>query len=154
MDANKSLYLEDIAIGQIFRNGFVTIAEDKIISFAQEYDPQPFHLDAGAADNSLFRGLAASGWHTAAITMRLLVEGGAPFAGGLIGAGVEITWPQPTRPGDTLRIVSTVINIKLSSTKDDRGIVTIKTDTFNQHDSVVQSMISKLVVFRRLSDKR
>src|SRR3954471_21516501 len=99
-----TLYLEDLRVGQRFRSGTHRIDEGQIRAFAEQFDPQPFHLDAEAAKATLFEGLVASGWHTAAVTMRLLVESGVPIAGGIVGAGGEITWPNPTRPGDVLRV--------------------------------------------------
>lgn len=149
MSTNEHLYLEDIEVNQTFTSGTATLDEAQIKAFATEFDPQPFHLDNEEAKNTLFDGLAASGWHTAGTTMRLLVEGGAPFAGGLIGAGAELTWPMPTRPGDTLRVVTTVLAITPSRSRPDRGIVTVRSETLNQDDSVVQIMTSKLVVMRR-----
>lgn len=143
------LYLEDLHEGQIFESASHLIETSRIKEFAQEFDPQPFHLDEGEAEKSLFAGLAASGWHTAAIVMRLLVDGGAPFAGGLIGAGAELEWPKATRPGDTIRVVSKILEIKPSRSKPGRGIVILRSETFNQNDELVQVLTSKLVVFRR-----
>ena len=100
----------------------------QIKAFARQFDPQPFHLDEHAAKETFFGGLAASGWHVAALTMKLLVEGGAPFAGGLIGAGSEIAWPKPTRPGDVLQVTSEVLEITPSRSRPDRGMVTWQRD--------------------------
>src|ERR1700740_2632546 len=97
-----SLFLEDLRVGQRFVSGTHRIDEGQIRAFAAQFDPQPFHLDPEAAKATLFKGLVAGGWHTAAITMRLLVESGLPIVGGIIGAGGEITWPNPTRPDDVL----------------------------------------------------
>src|SRR3989441_5506452 len=99
--ASNALFLEDLQVGQRFSSSFHTIDEAQIKAFAAQFDPQPFHLDGEAAKATLFGGLAASGWHTAAITMKLLVESGLPLAGGIIGSGGEISWPKPTRPGET-----------------------------------------------------
>lgn len=145
----EQVYLEDLAVGQRFSSGTHTLGADEIVRFASEFDPQPFHLDAEAAKASLFRGLAASGWHTAAVTMRLLVDGGAPIGGGVIGGGGEIAWPRPTRPGDTLRVESEVVEIRPSRSRPDRGIVTLRSETRNQDGEVVQVLTSKLVVLRR-----
>src|SRR4051812_46681465 len=101
-------FLDDLQVGQRFVSGTHLVDEDQITAFARQFDPQPFHLDDAAAKASLFGGLAASGWHTAAITMRLLVESGLPLEGGIIGAGGEVAWPRPTRPGDVLRVESEV----------------------------------------------
>lgn len=149
--AQQRLYLDDIQVGQRFRSGSHTLAAADIQAFAAQFDPQPFHLDPGAAAQSLFGGLAASGWHTAAITMRLLVDGGAPIAGGIIGAGGEINWPMPTRPGDVLVVETEVIEVRPSRTKPDRGMVTIRAETKNQDERVVQTLLAKLVVPRRPS---
>jgi acyl dehydratase len=143
------LYLEDLSVGQRFESARYLMTGDEIKRFASAYDPQPFHLDETAAKDSLFGALAASGWHTGAVTMRLLVDGGAPIAGGVIGAGGEITWPRPTRPGDELQVFSEVMEIKPSRSKPDRGIVTVRSETRNQKGEVVQVLTSKLVVPRR-----
>lgn len=143
------LYLDDLHVGQRFVSACHTIDETQIKAFAAQFDPQPFHMDANAAAGTLFKGLAASGWQTAAITMRLNVEGGLPLAGGIIGAGGEIGWPAPTRPGDVLHVESEVIEIAPSRSKPDRGIATIVSRTINQRGEVVQNLTAKLVVPRR-----
>jgi acyl dehydratase len=151
--ANRDpLFLDDLDVGRTFTSAAHEVDEAQIFAFARQFDPQPFHLDLEAARESLFGGLAASGWHTAAITMRLLVGNGAPFAGGLIGAGTEIRWPTPTRPGDVLRVESEILDINPSQSKPDRGIVTLRSQTLNQRDEVRQVLVSKLVVFRRPLD--
>ncbi len=142
-------YLEDLSIGQRFTSASHALDEAQIFAFARQFDPQPFHLDPAAAADSLFGGLAASGWHVASITMRLIVGDSAPFAGGVIGAGVELSWPRPTRPGDVLHVDTEVIEITPSRSKPDRGIVTVRSETRNQADEVVQVMTSRLVVMRR-----
>lgn len=144
------LYLDDIQVGQKFASASYTVDDVQIKAFASQFDPQPFHLDEQAARNSLFGGLAASGWHTAAITMQLIVTSSARFAGGVIGAGCEITWPVPTRPGDVLSVESEVLQVSPSRSRPERGIVTIRNKTHNQAGEVVQLMTAKLVVFRRL----
>lgn len=143
------LYLDDLHVGQRFTSGTRGIDAAQIKAYAREFDPQPFHLDEAAAKASLFGGLAASGWHTMAITMRLMVEGGLPLAGGIIGAGGEINWPKPTRPGDVLHVVSEVEEITPSRSRADRGMVRVRSETRNQRDEVVQVLIAKLVVPRR-----
>ena len=143
------LYLEDLHVGQRMTSAKVTVTVDAIKEFARQFDPQPFHLDEVAAAKSMLGGLAASGWHTAAFTMRLLVGGGAPIAGGVIGAGVEITWPRPTRPGDELQVFSEVVEITPSRSKSDRGIVVLRSETRNQTGEVVQALTSKLIVPRK-----
>ena len=144
-----TLYLDDITPGRRDVTRTHTLTADEIVAFARQFDPQPFHTDEHAAAKSLFGGLAASGWHTAAISMRLLVESGTPLAGGLIGLGGEISWPRPTRPGDTLRVESEVLEVTPSRSKPHRGTVTLRNETKNQRDEVVQLFVGKLIVPRR-----
>src|ERR1700730_14708188 len=143
------LYLDELQIGQRFTSGTYLMEEARIKAFAAEFDPQPFHLDESAAQGTIFKGLAASGWHTAAVAMRLLVTGGLPFTNGLVGLGGEIAWPRPTRPGDILRIESEIIEITPSRSKPDQGIVTLRGTTLNQHGEAVYVLTAKLFVFRR-----
>lgn len=143
------LFLDDLSVGQKFTSASYEFSEAEIKEFASRFDPQPFHLDDEAAKSTLFRGLAASGWHTAAVTMRLLVEGGVPLAGGIVGAGGEIEWPNPTRPGDIVHVESEVIEIIPSRSKPDRGIVRLRSSTMNQKGVVVQILAPKLIVSRR-----
>jgi acyl dehydratase len=145
------LHLEDLHVGQRFTSGSRAVDEGEIVAFAAEFDPQPFHLDDAAARDSLFGGLAASGWHTAALTMRLLV-GSLPIAGGIIGAGGEIAWPKPTRPGDVLHVESEVLEIRPSRSRPDRGMVTMRSETRNQRGEIVQTLLAKLVVPRRRTE--
>ncbi|MDP8981383.1 MAG: MaoC family dehydratase [Acidobacteriota bacterium] len=145
----EQLYLEDLKVGQRFLSGSYVMEESRIKSFAEEFDPQPFHLDEAAAQASVFRGLAASGWHTAAVAMRLLVTGGLPIANGLIGAGGEIAWPRPTRPGDTLRVESEIVEIAPSRSKPNQGMVTVKNTTLNQNGEPVYLFTSRILVFKR-----
>jgi acyl dehydratase len=142
-------FLDDLTIGQRFSSGTYVLTEKKLVDFASEYDPQPFHLDEAAASSTLFKGLAASGWHTAAITMKLLNNGGAPLAGGIIGAGGQIEWPRPTRPGDVLRVVSEVIEIIPSRSKPKQGLVVMRCETKYQREEVLQILTAKLIVPRR-----
>jgi acyl dehydratase len=144
----KPLHLEDFEVGQQFVTNTHTVTEDEIMRFAREFDPQPFHLDHDVANASLFRGLAASGWHTAALTMRLLVESGMRVAGGLVGVGGEIDWPVPTRPGDELRVETEVVAVKPSRSKPTCGIVTLRNRTLNQRNEPVQVATMKLFVPR------
>jgi len=143
------LYLDDIRVGQRFSSASHAMDEAQIKAFAAQFDPQPFHLDEHAARNSLFGGLVASGWHTAAITMRLMVRGGTPIAGGLVGAGAEISWPQPTRPGDILQVESEVVDVRQSRSRPDRGMVSIRSETHNQRGEIVQVLTAKLLVPKR-----
>jgi len=152
MPAQK-LYLEDLAVGDVFVSDTYELDEQGIKAFAMQYDPQPFHLDHAAAEETLFGGLAASGWHTAAITMKLLVAS-VPIATGIIGGGGEISWPKPARPGDVLRVTSTVTEITPSRSKPDRAVVALRSETRNQHDDVVEIFAAKIFVFRRPAASR
>jgi len=143
------LYLEDFAVGQRFLSGTHAIDAEQIKAFGARFDPQPFHLDEAAAQSSFFQGLAASGWHTASITMSLLVKSGMSIAGGLIGASCDIAWPRPTRPGDVLEVESEVLAVSPSRSRPDRGFVTLKSETKNQKGEVVQVLTSKMLVWRR-----
>jgi acyl dehydratase len=143
------LYLDDLEVGQRFVSGPHEMDEEQIKAFAAQFDPQRFHLDAEAAKDTFFGGLVASGWHTASITMKLLVEGGAPLAGGVIGAGGAIDWPCPTRPGDILHVESEIVEVRPSRSRPERGTVTVRSETLNQRGEIVQAMTAKLVVQRR-----
>ena len=142
-------YLDDLQPGDRFVSGEHVLDEAQILSFARQFDPQPFHLDHEAAKATLFGGLAASGWHTAALTMRLLVGGGLPLAGGIIGAGGEISWPKPTRPGDVLHVETEVVSVTPSRSRPDRGMVVVRSETRNQQGDVLQQSVYKLVVPRK-----
>jgi acyl dehydratase len=143
------LYLEDFAVGQRVTSAAHTLDAAQIKAFAAQFDPQPFHLDEAAAQNTFFHGLAASGWHTAAITMSLLVKSGMPIAGGLIGAGGELTWPRPTRPGDTLTVESEILAVTPSRSRPERGMIKVHSITRNQKGEAVQDMTTKMLVWRR-----
>lgn len=143
-----TLYLEDLTPGMVFTSAAHTLDAAQITEFAQKFDPQPFHLDDAAAARTIFGGLAASGWHTAAISMKLLV-GALPLAGGIIGATGEIAWPKPTRPGDILHLVAEILDITPSRSKPERGMATVRSETRNQHNEVVQIFTSKVIVLRR-----
>jgi len=145
----EQFYLDDLRVGQRFTSGTYLMDEAAIKAFAAEFDPQPFHLDDAAAAASVFRGLAASGWHTAGVAMRLLTTGGLPLAGGLVGLGGEIAWPIPTRPGDILNVESEIAEIKPSRSKPHQGIVTVKSTMFNQNGEAVYLLTAKLLVPRR-----
>lgn len=147
------LYLEDFLIGRTFGSDQLTMTEADIIRFAEEFDPQPFHLDPDAAKATFFRGLAASGWHTAAMTMRLLVSGDFRPAGGVIGSGFDaLSWPRPVRPGDTLRVESEVLEARQSRSRPEQGIIKVRGTTFNQHDEAVQVFVGNLIVLARPVD--
>lgn len=151
----KELYLEDFTVGQTFRSGRLQVDEEQILRFAREFDPQPFHLDNEAARHTIFRGLAASGWHTAALTMRLLVDSEFKPAGGIIGAGFdELRWPRPVRGGDELRVESEVLEVRPSNSRPEQGMIKVRTTTLNGNDEAVQISIGNLVVRRKLPDER
>jgi acyl dehydratase len=139
-------YLEDLKVGQRFISRSYPVTAEAIVAFAREFDPQPFHLDAAAGERSLFKGLVASGWHTAAISMRLLVEDGPAFGAGTIGLGAELTWPRPTRVGDVVEVHGEIIEITPSTSGKPRGIVTVRTETRNQNGEVVQTFVGKVLV--------
>jgi acyl dehydratase len=144
-------YLEDFAAGQVYGGASrARVDPERIKSFAAEFDPQPFHLSEDAARASLFQGLAASGWHTAAMTMRLLVESDLKPAGGIIGAGFdELRWPLPVRPHDELRVESEILEVRTLKSRSDRGVVKLKTTTLNQRGEEVQVSVGNLFVPRR-----
>lgn len=143
-------YLEDFAPGQVYRSRRNRVETDRVKAFASEFDPQPFHLDENAARRSIFGGLAASGWHTAALTMRLLVESDFKPAGGIVGAGFEeLRWPLPVRPGDELYVEAEVLEVRESKSRPSQGLIKVRTTTRNQKGEAVQISVGNLVVRRR-----
>jgi acyl dehydratase len=143
-------YLEDYAVGQIYLTGRHRIDKEQIIAYARQFDPQFYHLDEVAALNSPFKGLAASGWHTASITMRLMVEGEFKPAGGILGVGFDqLSWPRPVRPGDELHVKSEVLEVRPSKSRPDRGMIRMQNTTLNQNDEIVQMFTANLLVPRR-----
>ncbi|WP_339228551.1 MaoC family dehydratase [Oceanobacillus sp. FSL K6-2867] len=146
--ANQILYLEDLKVGDVFISETYELNANKIKAFAREFDPQDFHSDENLAEHTFFKGLAASGWHTAAVTMRLLTES-LPFAHGVIGAGGEIKWPRPTRPNDVLYVKSTIKEIKPSKSKPNQALLFVESKTFNQHNEVCQQLVAKLLSFQK-----
>jgi acyl dehydratase len=140
-------------VGQVLAGSArIKVEAERVKSFAVEFDPQPFHLDEAAAKGTLFRGLAASGWHTAAITMRLLVESDLKPVGGIIGAGFdEMKWPRPVRPGDELRVENEVLEVRPSKSRPEQGMLKVRTTTYNQNNAPVQVSVGNLVVPRRPS---
>jgi acyl dehydratase len=148
MTKHDPVFLDDLVVGAEYRSAEHRLDAEEIIDFARQFDPQPFHLDGEAAKHTFFQGLAASGWHTSAITMKLLV-GSLPLGSGIIGTGGENEWPRPTRPGDTLHVVSKILDIVPSRSKPDRGMVTVECRTVNQHGETCQRLVTKLVVMRR-----
>jgi acyl dehydratase len=148
---SDQLYLDDLHIGQRFTSGTYRLDEAQIKAFALQFDPRPFHTDVHAAERTFFKGLAASGWHTAAITMRLNVESGPPLAGGFVGAGGELSWPAPARPGDILHVESEVVEVTPSRSRPDRGTIVLLSRTINQRGDVVLIQKAKLVVPRKIA---
>jgi acyl dehydratase len=150
MPGRLERYFEDYAVGQKFGTGTVTVTADRIKSFAREFDPQPFHTDEEAAQHTFFGGLVASGWHTAAMTMRLFVESDITPVGGSIGAGgSDLTWPRPVRPGDVLRAESEVVELRPSKSRPEIGIMKVKLTTYNQANEEVQIATPTMIVPRR-----
>jgi acyl dehydratase len=143
------LWLDDLSPGMSFTHGPLEVTAEEIKSFAARFDPQPFHLDEAAGEASFFQGLAASGWHTAALTMRLLVTGGPRLAGGYIGAGGEVSWARPVYAGDSLTIHAEITEVKPSRSKPDRGFILLRCETRNQHGQPVQNLSARLMVPRR-----
>lgn len=143
------LYFEDLAIGQKFHTGTRRVDAEEIVEFASKYDPQPFHIDAEAAKASLFGGLAASGWHSAAMMMRLIVDSEFRPAGGIIGGGGELAWLKPVRPGDELRVESELLELHESRSRPRHGIVKVRLTMLNQHGEAVQTFTPTLLVERR-----
>jgi acyl dehydratase len=144
-----SLYLEDLTPGRIFEGAAPTVVTEEVVAFAARYDPQPFHMDAEAGRRSVFGGLAASGWHTAAMSMRMFVAS-LPIAGGLVGVEAAVKWACPTHPGDVLRVRLEVLEARPSASKPLQGLVRVRCLTLNQRDEVAQTMEATLVVPRRL----
>lgn len=144
----QALYLDDLKVGDTFVSERYQLSTEKIKEFAREFDPQVFHCDEQLAEDTFFKGLAASGWHTASITMKLLTES-LPFAHGIIGAGGEINWPRPTRPDDILYVKSTIKEIKPSKSKPNQALLLVESETLNQKNEVCQKLTAKLLSFRK-----
>ena len=143
-------YLEDFAVGQTFSSKRLRIARERALAFAAEFDPQPFHLDEAVARRSIFGELTTSGWYTAGVTMRLLVESDLNPAGGFVGAGLdECRWPRPVRPGDELRVECEVIEVRPSKSRPEQGLIKLRTTTLNQNDEPVMVYVVNMVVLRR-----
>lgn len=151
----KALYLEDFKVGQTFRAGALRMDVEAITRFAAEFDPQPFHLDPTAAEASFFGGLVASGWHTAAATMRLLVDGALPVAGGVVGAGGdEIRWPRPVRPGDILSVETEILEVRPSRSNPKVGLLKVRMRTLNQNGDEVQVAVANILAPARAASVR
>jgi acyl dehydratase len=150
VNQSSERYLEDFAVGQTFGSGRRRIDGERALAFAAEFDPQPFHLDETAARRSIFGELTTSGWHTAAVTMRLLVETELKPAGGIIGAGFdECRWTRPVRPGDELRVECEVIEVRPSRSRPKQGMIKLRITTMNQNDDPVLVQVANLVVQRQ-----
>jgi acyl dehydratase len=143
-------YFEDVTVGNAFHSEPFLITEDAIIAFAREFDVQDFHLDHAAANESVFAGLAASGWHTAAIAMRLFTTGPLRFVGGAVGLGVdELRWPVAVRAGDRLQLTTEILEARTSRSKPEFGILRIRNVLTNQHGQIVLSYFANALVRRR-----
>ena len=143
-------YFEDFVVGQTFSSGRTLVEREQIKRFASEFDPQPFHLDENTAQDTIFRGLAASGWHTAAVTMRLILESDLRIAGGVVGQAIKgLEWRRPVRPGDRLQVVSTIADKQVSSKQRQTGLLHVATETRNQDGELVLSMRAVLILPRR-----
>jgi acyl dehydratase len=144
-------YLEEFAVGQMFRSGALRIERERALEFAAEFDPQPFHLDESAALRSIFGELTVSGWYTAAVTMRLLIKTEINPAGGFVGAGIdELRWPRPVHPGDELRVECLVIEARPSKSRPEKGTVKLRSTTLNQNDEAVLIYVVNMIVQRRM----
>jgi acyl dehydratase len=131
-------YFDDYLPGATYDCGSVSVSEDEIVSFARQFDPQPFHVDPAAAARGPFGGLIASGWHTAALVMRQLVDHYLPEEASLGSPGLdEMRWPDPVRPGDTLRVRASVVEARRSLSKPDRGIMKTAIEAVNQDGRTV-----------------
>jgi acyl dehydratase len=148
--ALDKVYLDDLAPGQVFTSqARVVVETDAIKRFAGEFDPQPWHLNETVARSTFFKELVASGWHTTALTMQLIIQT-LPLSEGIIGSGVdELRWPRPVRPGDTLRLHCEIIDVQESKVRPSQGTVRVRMTTLNQDDQPVQTMIAQLLAFRR-----
>lgn len=146
------LCYDDLKVGDTLTSGeSEPLTEEAIVAFARQYDPQPFHIDLDAAQDTFFGRLVASGWHTAAVTMRLMVEA-MPFQGGLIGAGIDrMLWPRPVLPDDRLRVRCEVLEMRPSRSRPDQGLVRVRVTTLNQDGEAVQVATPNMLLPRRQS---
>ncbi|WP_271078804.1 MaoC family dehydratase [Aurantiacibacter sp. MUD61] len=149
----SQIYLDDLSVGDTFESDEYEMTEERIIAFARDYDPQVFHTDPEGAQETFFGGLAASGWHTAAVTMRLMVQS-VPFANGTIGAGGDLRWPEPTRPGDRLRLLTRIEEIIPNRSKPGRARIVVQCRTLNQHDALKQEFRPNLMAWKRGTDPK
>lgn len=146
----SELYFENLHVGDRFGSDTIEVTKESIFDFARQFDPQPFHLEVEAAERSIFKELTTSGWHTAALSMRLFVTGQFQPVGGSIGLAVdELRWPQPVRPGDILKVETEILDMRPSRSKPDRGIIRIRNVTTNQQGEVVQTFLAFVIIRRR-----
>ena len=145
----KEHYFDDLKVGDTFKSEPLNVTEKQLIEFAHKFDPQMFHLSRKAAERTIFKGLVASGWHTAAMTMRLFVRR-LNFAEGAIGLGVdELRWPNVVRPSDVLAVETEIIDLRPSRSRPGYGIIRLRNVTTNQRGEVVQTMLASAMVPRR-----
>ena len=146
----KEHYFDDLKTGDRFKSEPLNVTVKEVVEFAHKFDPQMFHLSRRRAERSIFKGLIASGWHTAAMSMRLFVTGKFKPAGGSIGLAVdELRWPQPVRPGDILKVETEILDVRKSRSKPDRGIIRIRNITTNQRGEIVQTFLAFVMIRRR-----
>jgi acyl dehydratase len=145
----KEHYFDDLKVGDRFKSEPLPVREKEVIEFAHKFDPQMFHLDRKSAERTIFKGLIASGWHTAAMTMRLFVRT-LNFTEGAIGLGVdELRWPKAVRPGDVLTVETEIVDLRPSRSKPNYGIIRLRNVTTNQRGEIVQTMLASAMVPRR-----
>ena len=148
--APDAQYLDDFVPGAVYEYGPVTVSEAEILEFARKYDPQPIHIEPGWARTGPFGGLIASGWHTTALTMRLLVDNYLPAAASLGSPGIdELRWVRPVRPGDALSVRVTVLETRPSRSKPDRGIIRSQIEVLDAHGQVVMTLVALNLLLRR-----
>ncbi len=146
-----NLYFEDFAPGQVLESGSHTVTLEEILAFARQFDPQPIHVDETAARRSPYGGIIASGWHTAALCMRMVVDSALVGETGSLGSpGVdELRWLRPVRPGDTLRVLIEVLEVRPSRSKPDRGLVRLRYTVRNQHGEDAMTVVAMGIMQRR-----
>jgi acyl dehydratase len=150
MNDRKENYMDDLKVGQKFTSGPLDVTADDIMAYAKKYDPQDFHTDPARAKNTVFGELIASGWHTASLTMRLIIEASPPMKGGMIGRSVErMSWLKPVKPGDKLFFEGEILDLRASNSNPERGIMRVKNTTFNQNHEPVLEMETVVFVPRR-----
>ena len=151
---SPGLYFEDLRVGHRYTSGRYAVSEAQILAFAREFDPQPLHTDPVAARDSVLGGLSASGWHTAAITMRLTADGPLQLAGGTVVLGAELRWHKPTRPGDVLHLESEIVELRVSRSNPERGIVRVRMETLTEAGELLQTLTATLLVPTRATQAK